>query len=121
MSNQWLVFGLLACVPLTVTAQQLQQKQGPLDPDAAVAPVTYRSAFATPSTASVQEAATPDKEWRAGNAAVAQAGDAHGSHGETQDNAHAAHAAQAAPAAPAAPAKPAAPVKHDSHHHHEGK
>ncbi|HEU4852899.1 MAG TPA: hypothetical protein VFT37_12170 [Telluria sp.] len=124
MSNQWLVFGLLACAPLAVAAQQLQQ-QGPLDPTAAVPAVTYRSVFAAPAPAT--EAATPDKEWRAANATVAQTGDAHAHHGAPQDAATASPAAPAAPTAPAAPAapdappaKPAAPVKHD-HHKHEGK
>ncbi|MBQ5939479.1 hypothetical protein [Massilia sp. AB1] len=90
----WAAIGALLAAPL---AAQPQRAADPADPGAAVAPLVYESVIATPP---VQDAATPDKRWRAANDTVGgQPGHGH---------------AHGAPAAPA-------PVDHSKHHHSEGK
>jgi hypothetical protein len=102
--QQWFVFGALACASFVVHAQPAQARPNPVDANATVPLVSYRSAFDTYQRASSEEQPSPDKVWRQANEEVAKSG------------AHSGHAMppQSSPVPPAAPKAP--PTDHSKHH-----
>lgn len=101
--------GILMAVPFA-HAQQSSRQPDPLDPGVAVPQPVYESAIAGYSRLPQNGAATPDKNWRQVNDAVAgEAG--HATHGAPQAPASA-HQHATAPA----PSKPAPAATGHKHH-----
>lgn len=97
------------CIALAQHASHAPAAPDPADPQAAVAPLAYRSVFEVAARPPAEDAPTPDKLWRQANDTVA-AGPGHAGHGAGHE-----HGQPATPAQPAAPA-PAAPAAHGKHH-----
>lgn len=109
-------FGVLLAVPVLALAQQALHAPDPADPQIAVPPPTYESAFAgTAMPKPEQGDVTPDKVWRSANDTVAGIS-GHAGHGAA--SAPAGVQAHAGHAAPAPAAKPAAQPTADHSKHH---
>lgn len=102
------VTGVLLAAPFCAQAGEPARPQDPLDPAAPVPMLAYDSAMRAGVRPSADAAATPDKNWRRANEAVAGSAGGDGQH---------AHAAAPAPAA-SAPAPGAAPAPAPAHSHH---
>jgi hypothetical protein len=100
--KQWIAVGALASMSFVAAAQQAPDRPNPLDANAAVPAVSYKSAFDNYQRASSDQQPSADKVWRMANDDVAKT------------DAHMADATQEAVAAPP-PAK-APPVDHSKHH-----
>lgn len=110
----WAAFGTLFAAALGVQAQQNSRTPDPADASVVVPPTNYVSVM-TNYSPTVKRGVSPDKNWRAANAAVADqsAHAGHASHGD--------HSGQAAhDAAPVQMPPGLAPVEvsKDHHKHH---
>jgi hypothetical protein len=113
-------FGVLLGAPLVALAQQTLPVPDPADPNAAVRPIVYESAFARPAQPAQDAQPTPDKVWRAANDSLA-APSGHAGHGMPQadqsgDKDAAAAAAPVRAATSGSPRPQPAPVDHSKHH-----
>lgn len=100
--KHWFAVGALASASFVVSAQPAPTLPDPLDANATVPAVSYRSAFDTFQRTSTEEQPSADKSWRQANDAVAKSGS------------HSGHAMPEAASAPAAPKAP--PADHSKHH-----
>lgn len=100
--KQWVAAGALASASFAVTAQPGSARLDPLDANATVPAVSYKSAFDTYQRTSREEQPSADKVWREANDQVAKSG------------AHSGHAMQEAAASPAAAKVP--PTDNSKHH-----
>ena len=106
----WAAFGTLLAAALGAQAQQSTRTPDPADASVAVPPTGYVSAM-TNHSPTVKGGVSPDKNWRAANAAVADpsADAGHASHG-----AHAGHAGHGAHAGHAGHGNHASQPGHDA-------
>lgn len=124
----WAALGALLAAPLGALAQQSSHTPDPADPAAAVVPTVYDSAFSHPAPPVQEAQPTPDKTWRAANAALANP-PAHAAHAAPEAGTDTARGKDAGPAAAvradtsATPAVQPALVDHSNHHgmHHKAR
>jgi hypothetical protein len=100
--KQWIAVGALASMSFVAAAQQAPDRPNPLDANAAVPAVSYKSAFDNYQRASTDQQPSADNVWRMANDEVAKP------HAQTG------HAIETAAAS--SPPEKAKAVDHSKHH-----